>query len=119
MPNVHIAVAVAQDGRLDDRQRAIFERAVSLACRDVHVVADETDAEGSRTVFDRDKGELRVSVEVFRRSGGSSFETIDLKIREYGMLVFHVLGRRLRERTAAKVVIDIPSYWEAILRFTS
>lgn len=124
MPTEHIAVAMARDSRLDGRRRAIFERAIAIACKDAHVALRETDDEGARVVFDRDKGDLRVTVDVVRRTKGAAYETLDLQIRELGMLVFHVAGRRIRdgrgrEHTAAKVLLDIESYWEAILRFTS
>lgn len=124
MANEHIAVAIAREGRMDGRQRGIFERAVSLACREDHVALRENDDAADRVVFDRDKGELRITVELVRATKGASLETLDLCIRELGMRVFHVSGRRItdgrgRPHTAARVLLDVESYWEAILRFTS
>ncbi|HSD12287.1 MAG TPA: hypothetical protein VLC10_01900 [Patescibacteria group bacterium] len=124
MANEHIAVAMARDSRLDQRHKAIFERATVLACKEQYLARRETGDDGTRVTFDCDRGEIRVIVDIAREAKGERTETLDLRIIELGLLVFHVTGRRVtsergRQMTAAKVHAYIPSYWEAILRFIS
>lgn len=124
MPNEHIAVAMARDSRLNERHKALFERAIMLACKERHVALRESGSDGSHVVFDCGRGEIRITVEIVLSTKGQASETLELKLREHGLLVFHVVGRRVksergRDHTAARVAVYVESYWEAIIRFIS
>ena len=120
MSNLSLAAVMAADQGLDERRALIFERAYALACRDEHLVLRESGSEGAHAVFDRNRGDMRVIVDLTRHDEGDVEEALDLKIIELDCLVFHVSGRRARaERGRGKVTVtlqkDTSSYWEAIL----
>ncbi|MEY4745321.1 MAG: hypothetical protein RL272_1266 [Candidatus Parcubacteria bacterium] len=122
MPTEHIAAAMARDPHLDDRRRSLFELAATHACKESNVSDRNSSSEGDRVTYECARGEIRIVVDMFRADKGRVTETLDLRLYEYGMLVFHVSGRRLStdrayDRVSAKVAVYIESYWEAILRY--
>lgn len=120
MANQSLAGAIADDPGLDERRTVIFKRAYALACMEQNLALRESGRHGAHAVFDRDRGEMRIVVDLQRLEEGDVEEALDLRILELGCLVFHVTARRLRtERGRGRTVVDLlrdtSSYWEAIL----
>ncbi|HTM68884.1 MAG TPA: hypothetical protein VL426_06330 [Candidatus Binatia bacterium] len=117
-----IVASMLRDQRLDERRREIIERALKAARREQHVARREAGDRAARVVFDRDIGELRITIDMRRNDDGQVAESLHLAVRELGLLVFEVEALRLRLgnghfRTTVAVRRDIQSYWEMILRY--
>lgn len=116
-----IVLSMLRHPRLDDRRRDIVERALKAARREEFLSRREVGDRSALVVFDRDRGELRITVSMERHDDGQEAETLALTIRELGQAVFEVEARALRVghdrvRTVVTVRRDVQSYWEMILR---
>ncbi|HTK04254.1 MAG TPA: hypothetical protein VL500_01620 [Candidatus Eisenbacteria bacterium] len=120
----NIVETMLRDQRLDARRRDIIGCALRLARREQYVSRRESGDRYARVIFDCDRGEVRVVVEMWRHDDGQEAESLSLTVHELGSIVFVASARRLRLgnghfRTIVAVHRDIQSYWEMILRHIS
>ncbi len=106
---------------LDARRRSIVGRALALAVVEDNLVRRETGRDEDRAVFSWKRGEVAIAVDCVRTDAE---ERLGLRITEFDSAVFALAcrrGRAAREdrRVAGAVLADIPSYWEAIIRYLS
>ena len=120
----NIVALLLRDPKLDDRRRDIIERALKAVRREQYVARREALDRSARVVFERGSAELQLTVDMQRSDDGPVAESLLLRVRELGELVFEVEAVRLRLesghfRFTMRVSRDIQSYWEMILRYTA